>query len=171
MLKLRPVHRHGNGPTWEFPGRPAVSVHQALAGSCGGSSRARQTSHGRAGWRAHRMAGPSQAAPGAGHCHRVVASWCCHLLGMGLQPSLLGSLTFAAICSFRENRRSTAAFPERPGRERRPAPQRGRPVRPRCGPAGSGAARAAVRTGWRRISAASASDVHVQTPEAADYPP
>ena len=155
MLRLRPVHRHENGPTWTFPGRPTVSVHQALAGSC------------------VVPAGPSQAAPGAGHCHRVVASSCCHLLGTGWDfnnPSW-GRWRLRQFAPFGRTAVPQPPFRKRPGRERRPAPQGGRPVRPRYGPAGSGAAWAAVRTGQRRIGAAPASDVHVQAPEAADHPP
>ena len=75
-FEVAPVHRHENGPTWVFPGRPAVSVHQALTGFCGGSGRARQTSRGQAGGRAGRpaiMGGPRGQALPPDRCFMVLS--------------------------------------------------------------------------------------------------
>ena len=80
IVKLRTVAQtHENGPTWVFPGRPAVSVHRALAGFCGGSGRARQTSRGHAGGRAGRtaiMGGPRGQALSPGRCFMVLSPPC-----------------------------------------------------------------------------------------------
>ena len=145
---------HENGPTWAFPGRPAASAHQALAGFCGGSGRARQTSRGHAGWRARRTAGNHRRPSGPGTVtgsvfHGVVTSLGWDFGGMKFLQPHLGSLMFAAIQSFRENRRSIGQRGPMVGCRAPDVLQTAdRSIRTRCGATRSGADRAAVWICW-----------------------
>ena len=132
ILKLRPVHRHENGPAWTFPGRPAVAAHRALAGFRGGSGQARQTGRSHAGWRARRMAGNHRRPSGPGIAagsllHGVVTSLGWDFCGMGsLRDGI--SATSLGITEVRLSLQAADRY-----------------IRPRYGATRSGAASTAVR--------------------------